>query len=98
MQGWQGVVCGGGSDVSVTSGAGLCGLKWNPTSPDLLAVSLSSGGVYVLEVKEDVKVLASKTDMGATSCELCNYTLSPFVEIACIVSTLWSCAFSTTQV
>ncbi|CAI8058243.1 Nuclear pore complex protein Nup214, partial [Geodia barretti] len=48
-------------------GAGLCGLKWNPTSPDLLAVSLSSGGVYVLEVKEDVKVLASKTDMGATS-------------------------------
>ena len=87
MQGWQGVVCGEGSDVSVTPGAGLCGLQWNPTSPDLLAVSLSSGGVYVLEVKEDVKVLASNTDMGVTSCELCNYTLSPLLRLHVTCST-----------
>ena len=37
--------------------------------PELLAVTLSSGGLYVLQVKEDVRVVASQADMGATCCE-----------------------------
>lgn len=48
----------------------MCGAQWNPCSPELLAVVLSSGGLYVLEVKEDVKVTASDAELGAASCEL----------------------------
>lgn len=47
----------------------MCGAQWNPCSPELLAVVLSSGGLYVLEVKEDVKVVASDAQMGAACCE-----------------------------
>lgn len=50
-------------------GTGVCGVQWNTGSPELLAVVLSSGGLYVLEVKEDVKVVASQAEMGATCCE-----------------------------
>jgi nuclear pore complex protein Nup214 len=48
-------------------GVGVSGVQWNPGSPELLAVVLSSGALYVLEVKEDVKVVASEVDMGAAS-------------------------------
>lgn len=47
----------------------VCGLQWNPATAELVAVSLSSGGLYVLEVVEDVKVVSSQRDMGAVSCE-----------------------------
>lgn len=47
----------------------MCGAQWNPCNPELLAVVLSSGGVYVLEVKEDVKVIASDAKMEACCCE-----------------------------
>lgn len=53
-----------------TPGLGLCGAQWNPCSPELLAVVLSSGGLYVLEVKEDIRVIASDAQFGAASCEL----------------------------
>ena len=44
-------------------------MQWNPGSPELLAVVLSSGSLHVLEVKEDMKVVAAEADMGAASCE-----------------------------
>ena len=51
------------------TGVGLSGVQWNPGSPELLAVVLSSGSLHVLEVKEDVRVVATEADMGAASCE-----------------------------
>ena len=57
------------SSFPCPTGVGVSGVQWNPGSPELLAVVLSSGALYVLEVKEDVKVVASEVDMGAASCE-----------------------------
>ena len=50
-------------------GMSVCGLQWNPGTAELLAVSLSSGGLYVLEVVEDVRVVVSHGYMGAVSRE-----------------------------
>ena len=49
--------------------ASVCEVQWNPASPELLAVVLSSGSVYVLEVVEDVKVVARDTELGVACCE-----------------------------
>lgn len=47
----------------------LCAAQWNPSNeyPDLLAVSLSSGLLQLLCIKDDVSVVCSKADVHAVS-------------------------------
>ena len=74
-----------------TTGLGVCGVQWNPAAPEVLAVVLSSGGLYVLEVKEDVMVVTTEPRMGATCCEwpLC-LSLSLSLTHALIFLVCWS--------
>ena len=50
-------------------GAGLCGLQWNPNvdNVDLLIVSLSTGSLLLLSVKEDVRVVCANPNIHALS-------------------------------
>lgn len=55
--------------TTIIVGINVSELQWNPGSPELVGVCLSSGALYVLEVKEDVKVVTSQPDMMATCCK-----------------------------